>query len=119
MQWARLFGALFAMAGVVAALAGCDPLRERVCSAGEYPVWSVRFPESGGACAPEGKEPMRGYARYPAGLVPEYFDEIVTCPDGKCQDGPLAIKCPEGFPNEPCTIAGRRLPLPSAKAGQR
>jgi len=118
MRWAKLFGALLAVTAVAAALAGCDPFRERTCSAGEYPVWSVQFPESGGACVSEGKEPMRGYARYPTGLVPEFEDQIVTCPAGKCKDGPLAIKCPKGYPSEPCTIAGKRLPPPSANTGR-
>jgi hypothetical protein len=112
MQWTRVAATLFAVAVVPGVLSGCDALRERVCADGEYPVWSVRSPESGGACVAEGKEPMRGYAEYPAGLVPEYFDEIVTCPDGKCKGGPLAIECPNAFPAKPCTIAGRHLPLP-------
>jgi hypothetical protein len=87
--------------------------RERMCVAGEYPVWSVRYPETGGACVPEGDQPPPGYATYPPGLVPEYFDEVVTCsPTGKCVEGPLAIKCPHTYPAEPCRIAGRSLPSP-------
>jgi hypothetical protein len=78
----------------------------------------VRFPEGGGACVRNGQEPMPGYARYPAGLVPEYFDEIVACPNGKCEAGPLAIECPDSFPKTPCSIAGRRLPLASQAASQ-
>jgi hypothetical protein len=111
-RWARAVATVFAVAVVLGTLSGCDSFRERVCSDGEYPVWSVRFPESGGACVAEGKQPMPGYARYPAGLVPEYEDQIVTCPDGKCKDGPLAIKCPKAYPSKPCKIAGTRLPLP-------
>jgi hypothetical protein len=49
---------------------------------------------------------------YPPDLEPEYVDEIITCPDGDCQPGPLAIDCPVTYPDEPCTIAGRDLPIP-------
>lgn len=105
------------MLGVVAVVlstaAACAGDRERVCSAGEYPVWSVKYPDTGGACVPNGQGPGRGYATYPPGLVPEYTeDQIVCSPGGECKDGPLAITCPRTFPVDACSIAGRELPLP-------
>lgn len=112
MTGARLGLVLLAAALAAGPLTGCEPFRERACSDGAYPVWSLEFPETGGACVTDGEEPPRGYATYPPGLVPEYEDEIIDCPNGDCQNGPLAITCPGTFPTEPCTIAGQELPLP-------
>lgn len=93
-------------------LSGCIA-RERVCSEAEYPVWSVKYPETGGACVPKGEHPPSGYATYPPGLVPHYEEDILTCNDaGKCNDGPLAIKYPHDYPKRPCEIAGRPLSPP-------
>lgn len=75
-----------------------------VCSEGEYPAYSQKFPETGGYCVRDGEQPDKGYAAYPKGLVPEYVSE---------ETGPLAIKCPASYPVEPCTVAGHELPLPS------
>lgn len=76
---------------------------ERVCSEGEYPAYSEKFPETGRYCVPDGEQPDKGYAAYPEGLVPEYVDE---------ENGRLAIECPASYPELPCTIAGQELPLP-------
>lgn len=43
---------------------------EHVCSEGEFPVYATSN-STGGACVKNGKEPPSGYARYPAGRVPE------------------------------------------------
>jgi hypothetical protein len=109
------------MLGVIAMVAStaasCAGVRERVCSEGEYPVWSVKYPETGRACVPSGERPARGYATYPPGLVPEYTDDEIVCsPDGDCKNGSLAITCPRSFPADPCSIAGRELPLPPQRA---
>lgn len=116
MMVTRAGGFMLLAAGLIGSLlTACAFTRERMCGSGEYPVWSVRYPETGGACVPEGGQPPPGYATYPPGLVPEYFDEVITCsPAGKCVGGPLAIKCPYTYPAEPCRIAGRDLPSPSA-----
>ena len=111
------------MLGVIAMVAstaaGCAGVRERVCSEGEYPVWSVTYPETGRACVPSGERPGRGYATYPPGLVPEYTDDEIVCsPDGDCKNGPLAITCPRSFPADPCAIAGRELPLPPQRTNR-
>ena len=112
------------MLGVVAVVTstvvGCAGFRERVCSEGEYPVWSVKYPETGRACVPHGEDPGRGYATYPPGLVPKYTDDEIVCsPDGDCENGPLAIICPRTFPADPCSIAGRELPLPPPQRNAR
>ena len=107
----RLAARVMSILAVIAvALPGCSGGREPVCSDDQYPVWSVKFPETGGACVPDGEEPMRGYATYPPGLVPEYVSDITRCQDGKCTEGPLAIKCPPNYPKDPCLIAGQTLP---------
>jgi hypothetical protein len=92
---------------LVAPLAGCMFMEpEAVCSEGEYPAYSEKFPETGGYCVPDGEQPDKGFAAYPEGLVPEYVSE---------QNGPLAITCPKSYPAEPCTIAGQELPLPKTR----
>jgi len=114
MMVTRVVGFMRLAAGLIGSLlTACASTRERTCSAGEYPVWSVRYPETGGACVPEGDQPPPRYATYPPGLVPQYEDETITCsPAGKCVDGPLAIQCPDTYPADPCRIAGRSLPSP-------
>ena len=108
--------ALLALAILTTLTTGWDAFRDRVCSDGDYPVWSVRAPETGGTCVTEGKKPPPGYATYPPGLVPEYVEDTVVCPDGKCVDGPLAINCPHTYPADPCRIAGRELHQPAPDA---
>jgi hypothetical protein len=104
------------MLAIGLSLGGCSGIREATCSEDEYPVWSVKFPESGGACVPNGQEPMRGYATYPPGLVPEYEADIIDCDSGgKCRDGPLAITCPRNYPVKPCTIDGEKLVPPRGR----
>jgi hypothetical protein len=101
------------MAAALTAACDIDLARERTCSDGYVPAYQVRSPEVGGTCVTEDKKPSPRWATFPPGLVPEYFDQIITCPDdGQCHDGPLAIHCPKTFPREPCTIAGHELPLP-------
>jgi hypothetical protein len=60
-----------AVAGVaVAALTGCSlRIEEASCGGGQYPVLAVN--SSGSDCVPNGDEPAEGWARYPAGKVPE------------------------------------------------
>ncbi len=53
---------------------GCQ-IRERMCSEGEYPVRSIRFPDTGRACVTEGEQPPKGYETFPPGEVPEFVDE--------------------------------------------
>ncbi|MEU4659448.1 hypothetical protein AB0G32_36895 [Streptomyces sp. NPDC023723] len=57
------------------ALTGCAGFeyREAVCGGGEYPVLSVGG--TGSACVPDSAEPPSGYARYPAGKVPQQVDD--------------------------------------------
>src|SRR5262245_49472084 len=120
-QWRVRIRVAIATAGMVAPLsAACsfDLARERTCSDGQVPAYQVRSPEVGGTCVADDRKPPPGWATYPPGLVPEYFDDIVTCPDdGLCHDGPLAIHCPKSFPRDPCTIAGHELPLPTQRQG--
>lgn len=103
------------LAGVLLSVTACSPLsfRERVCSEGEYPAYSERYPSTGGYCVPTGQEPKRGFARYPPGLVPVYVDQQDACDeDGRCEGGPLAIDCPRNYPERPCTIGDQVLPIP-------
>jgi hypothetical protein len=103
-------------------LTACSPLsfRERVCSEGEYPAYSERYPSTGGYCVPNGQEPKRGFARYPPGLVPVYVDEQNACDgDGRCEGGRLAIDCPRNYPARPCTIGDQVLPVPDRWARSR
>lgn len=106
-----------AIACAAVLLSACGGFQERVCSEGEYPVWSVEHPETGRACVPDGQEPTPGYAPYPPGLVPEYVEDVVNCQEGACDDGRLAIECPDTYPDDPCTIAGRDLPHPAPQRG--
>jgi hypothetical protein len=49
---------LAAVAVASTTLAGCSGLfRERTCAGGEHPVWSTEYPETGGACVPDGSKP--------------------------------------------------------------
>ena len=66
-------GAVLAVLLAAAPISGCA--RERICSEGEYPVRSIRFPETGRACVEEGEPPPKGYETFPPGEVPEYVDE--------------------------------------------
>ncbi|WP_416970037.1 SCO0607 family lipoprotein [Streptomyces sp. 4F14] len=60
---------LLALAGLAGTLlTGCS-IEESICSGGEYPVLAVGG--AGSACVADGQEPDKGYARYPAGKVPE------------------------------------------------
>ncbi len=71
----RNFPGALAAAGVLAAFlaAGCT-LQDRVCRSEEYPVKAVGN-TTGAACTPNGKEPPKGYVRYPKGKVPQYVDD--------------------------------------------
>ncbi|MEU5087621.1 hypothetical protein [Streptomyces sp. NPDC021356] len=51
-----------------ATLTACST-EDAVCGGGEYPVQAVG--STGSACTPQGKEPPKGYVRYPEGKVPE------------------------------------------------
>ncbi|GAA3491509.1 SCO0607 family lipoprotein [Streptomyces cremeus] len=57
-----------ASAAAVLALSGCSA-QDAICGGDEYPVLAVG--STGRACAPEGEEPPKGYARFPEGKVPE------------------------------------------------
>jgi len=93
-------------------MTACDfEIREAMCADGDYPVWSTKFPESGGACVADGAQPPQGYAKYPDGLAPVYFDQVTECDDqGRCENGPLAIVCPKTWPKAPCKIGDVTLP---------
>lgn len=46
------------LAFTVAAIGSCGLLlRERVCDRGEYAARSIEYPDTGGVCVPNGKEP--------------------------------------------------------------
>lgn len=66
-------GVLVVVAGL--ALAGCTGIREANCQDDEYPAWSINYPDTGGACVPNGQDPGPGYARFPEGHVPYWLDE--------------------------------------------
>ena len=120
-HWPVKIRVAIAAVGTMASLAAAcslDLARERTCGDGQVPAYQVRSPDVGGTCVADDKKPPPGWATYPPGLVPEYFDDIVTCPDDEpCHDGPLAIHCPKSFPRDPCTIAGHELPLPTPRQG--
>lgn len=74
----RAWPLLFVLAGVsVLLVAGCG-YREKICRDGEYPAFSLEFPESGRICVRQGEAPPAGYAKYPAGKVPYWLDEDYT-----------------------------------------
>ncbi|MFJ7300071.1 SCO0607 family lipoprotein [Streptomyces sp. NPDC099088] len=66
-----------ALAGTAAAavLTGCAGFgyQENICGNGEYPALSVGG--TGSACFSDKEEPSDGYARYPAGKVPQQVDD--------------------------------------------
>jgi hypothetical protein len=62
-----------ALVAATVALGGC-PVREHICSGGDYPVKAVGN-KTGRTCVPEGQDPPAGYVRYPAGKVPKYVDD--------------------------------------------
>lgn len=70
---ARPKAAMLVVLAVATGTAGCS-YEERICSEGEYPVVnSGTF--DGGACVANGKEPPKGYVRYPAHKVPVYLED--------------------------------------------
>jgi hypothetical protein len=103
------------LAAVFSTACSLEQDHEPTCAEGEYPVYAWRHPEGGGGtCVADGEPPPPRFTAYPPGLVPEYEEDILICPDnGKCRDGPLVIHCPESYPREPCTIAGEELPIPT------
>jgi len=110
------FRAILLLAITGMSLAACSDSNEKVCNSESYPVWSVKYPESGAACVRNGREPDDGYATYPPGLTPAFVSDIVDCDrQGECTNGPLAISCPDDYPKSPCTIAGTPLPTPNSE----
>ncbi|MFC4501432.1 MULTISPECIES: SCO0607 family lipoprotein [Streptomyces] len=68
---------VLALAGVLAAglLSACSfSTADAICGGGQYPVLSVNG-AGGGDCIDNGKEPPKGYARYPEGKVPQHVDD--------------------------------------------
>ena len=63
-----------ALSGVtLALLTGACSMQDAMCGSGEYPVLHVG--SAGSACAPDGEEPPKGYARYPEGKVPQHVGD--------------------------------------------
>ncbi|AVV41771.1 hypothetical protein C6376_10270 [Streptomyces sp. P3] len=90
-------GAAVAAVAVTAALTGCSlQIEVAVCGRGRYPVLAVN--SSGGDCVPDGEEPAGGWARYPAGKVPEKVGDKWDVYGGtRTLDGKGAIvELPEG-----------------------
>jgi hypothetical protein len=90
-------------------LSGCASLAdpEAVCSRGEYPVWATEN-ATGSACVRDGREPGPGYARYPAGKVPEVEgDRYDVQPNDPRYPWKAALF--EQYPRRDCAHAVRRL----------
>ena len=64
-----------AMSVALTVLAGSACGRERICNEGEYPVKSIRFPDTGRTCVKDGDEPPKGYETYPPGEVPTFIGD--------------------------------------------
>jgi hypothetical protein len=64
-----------AVAGLIIGLltTGCS-MQDSICGSGEYPVKAVGS-KTGGACVADGKEPPKGFVRYPKGKVPQHVDD--------------------------------------------
>ncbi|WP_329331504.1 hypothetical protein OG866_01925 [Streptomyces sp. NBC_00663] len=90
--------AVLASAAAVLTLTGCAgwEYQENICGGGEYPVLAVG--STGSACVPDDEEPSAGYARYPAGKVPQevgdkwdvYWETHTLDEDGNIVDLPHA-----------------------------
>ena len=76
-------------------------------------MYSTGAPDIGGTCVNDDLEPGHGFATYPPGLVPEYFDDTIDCSKKDCGPGPLGITCPHNYPKAPCMIGDHALPLPT------
>jgi hypothetical protein len=62
-----------AAAATILLTAGCST-QDSICGSDEYPVKAVGN-TTGAACTPNGKEPPKGYVRYPKGKVPAHVDD--------------------------------------------
>jgi hypothetical protein len=65
--------ALLTTAGLAATLllGGCG--KDAICGGGQYPVQAIG--DTGRQCVPDGQSPPTGFARYPAGQVPQHVDD--------------------------------------------
>lgn len=109
-----MFLPVLLVAGLTVIGCGVDSFRERVCYRGEHPVFPLEHPQLGGACVKDSDPPPSGYATYPPGKTPIYYDQQVRCSDSgqRCGPGPLAIRCPPDFPARPCRVGDVALPRP-------